>query len=160
MISSPSQGKMSVPPSLSLGPLASDQDQTTTTPRPSQRGQKGQAPRETEKEAGRKLDNLYGLSDKKRRRSLKNSTPPSRTVSQARISSSTSMTLEPGAPSAGWRTPATLTLFSHLPLKNHQQRRSTCRRSQDVCRAKGNEGTPFYLPAPCLDASPTNHKRP
>ena len=107
--------EMSVLPSLSLGPLGSDQDQTTTTVRPSQRGQKGLAPRETEKEADRKLDNPYGLSDKKRRRSLKNSTPPSRTASQARISSSTSLALEPGAPSAGWRTPATLTLTLTFP---------------------------------------------
>jgi hypothetical protein len=105
-------------------------------------------------EADRKMDNPCDLSDKKRRRSLKNSTPPFRTVSQARISSSTSLTLEPGAPSAGWRTPATLILSSHLPLK-------TINRVLDAeARAKGNEGTPFSLPAPCLDTSPTNHKRP
>ena len=68
--------EMSVHPSPFRGPLAGDQDQTTTTPRPSQRGQKGQPPRETEKEADRKLDNPYGLSGKKRRRSLKKLNTP------------------------------------------------------------------------------------
>ena len=68
--------EMPLLPSLSPGPLASDQDQVTTTPRPSQQGLKGQAPRETEKEADRKLDNPYGLSDKKRRRSLKKLNTP------------------------------------------------------------------------------------
>ncbi len=68
--------EMSVLPSPSPGPLASDQDQITTTPRASQRGQKGQAPRETEKEADRKLDNPFGLSDKMRRRPLKKLNTP------------------------------------------------------------------------------------
>ncbi len=72
MISSPPQGKCP----CSLEPLASDKDHPTTTPRPSQRGQKGQAPRETGKEADQKLDNPYGLSDKKRRRSLKKLNTP------------------------------------------------------------------------------------
>jgi hypothetical protein len=145
LISSPSQGKCP----CSLGPLASDQDQTTTAPRASQRGQKGQAPRVTEKEADRKLDNRYGFSDKKRRRSLKKlNTPVPHRPSSPQIFINIS---DPRTRSAFGGMEDTRHPHPFLPspsLKNHQQMRSTCRRSQ------GQKGMKEH-PSPSLPPAST-----